>query len=95
MGISRESGALPVENAPAPGGLASASGHASLLSLSHEDIQPMKNKNFPGNPTHWQPARPKKMGNPVSKMTLVAGRRIGGALRAEQARQQKRRDTRH
>lgn len=55
----------------------------------------MKNKNFPGNPLHWQPAKPKKMGNPVSKMTLVAGRRIGGALRAEQARQQKRRDTRH
>jgi len=42
----------------------------------------------------WRPIRPKKMGNPVSKMTQVAGKRIGGALRAEQARQQKRRDTR-
>jgi hypothetical protein len=39
--------------------------------------------------------KPKKMGNPVSKMTQVAGKRIGGALRSEYARQQKRRDTRH
>ncbi|MFP2924575.1 hypothetical protein ACLESO_05040 [Pyxidicoccus sp. 3LG] len=55
----------------------------------------MKNKNFPGKPSStWRPAWPKKQGNPVSKMTLVAGRRIGGALRAEQARQQKRRDSR-
>ena len=54
----------------------------------------MKAKSFPGNPTSFRPARPKKMGNPVSKMTQVAGKRIGGALRAEQARQQKRRDTR-
>jgi hypothetical protein len=37
--------------------------------------------------------KPRKMGNPVSKMTQVAGRRIGGALRSEYARQQKRRDT--
>lgn len=47
------------------------------------------------DPQSLRPAKPKKMGNPVSKMTQVAGRRIGGALRAEQARQQKRRDTRH
>jgi hypothetical protein len=54
----------------------------------------MKNKHFPSNPQSWLPAKPKQVGNPVSKVTLVAGRRIGGALRAEQARQQKRRDTR-
>jgi hypothetical protein len=42
----------------------------------------------------WRPIQPRKMGNPVSKVTQVAGKRIGGALRAEQARQQKRRDTR-
>jgi hypothetical protein len=36
----------------------------------------------------------KPPGKWVSKMTLVAGKRMGGALRAEQARQQKRRDTR-
>ncbi len=54
----------------------------------------MSDKRFPGSQLDWRPAKPKKMGNPVSKMTQVAGRRIGGALRAEQARQQKRRDTR-
>ncbi|NMO14302.1 hypothetical protein HPC49_13675 [Pyxidicoccus fallax] len=57
----------------------------------------MKNKNFPGKPSttsNWRPKWPKKQGNPVPKMTLVAGKRIGGALRAEQARQQKRRDSR-
>jgi hypothetical protein len=54
----------------------------------------MTNKRFPSTPLNWRPLRPKKMGNPVSKMTQVAGRRIGGALRAEQARQQKRRDGR-
>jgi hypothetical protein len=43
----------------------------------------------------WRPAKPKKLGNPVSKMTQVAGKRIGGALRSEYARQQKRRDGRH
>jgi hypothetical protein len=54
----------------------------------------MKDKSFPGNPTGWKPLKPKKLGNPVSKVTQVAGRRIGGALRSEYARQQKRRDTR-
>ncbi|MDC0713767.1 hypothetical protein POL68_35195 [Stigmatella sp. ncwal1] len=43
----------------------------------------------------WARAQSKKMGNPVSKITKVAGRRIGGALRAEKARQQKRKDSRH
>jgi len=54
----------------------------------------MKNHDFPTSPKGWHPIKPKKMGNPVSKVTLVAGKRIGGAQRAEQARQQKRRDTR-
>jgi hypothetical protein len=54
----------------------------------------MKDKRFSGNLSSLSPIKPKKMGNPVSKMTQVAGRRIGGALRAENARQQKRRDTR-
>ena len=54
----------------------------------------MRNKYGSSSLAGWQPAKPKKQGNPVSKMTQVAGRRIGGALRAEQARQQKRRDTR-
>ena len=56
----------------------------------------MRDNRFPfqSPQSNWRPVKPKKMGNPVSKMTLVAGRRIGGALRAEQARQQKRRDTR-
>ncbi|MGA9521974.1 MAG: hypothetical protein WBV82_10945 [Myxococcaceae bacterium] len=42
--------------------------------------------------TNARQLKPKRQGNPVSKMTKVAGRRAGGALRAEQARQQKRRD---
>jgi hypothetical protein len=54
----------------------------------------MKNNPFTSPPPNWRPAKPKKQGNPVSKVTLVAGKRIGGAQRAEQARQQKRRDTR-
>ena len=54
----------------------------------------MKDNPFANPPQNWRPLKPKKMGNPVSKMTQVAGKRIGGALRAEQARQQKRRDTR-
>jgi len=54
----------------------------------------MKYKHSSPPMSDWRPSKPKKMGNPVSKMTQVAGRRIGGALRAEQARQQKRRDTR-
>ncbi|WP_434383332.1 hypothetical protein [Melittangium boletus] len=54
----------------------------------------MKNKRSPGSQPGFQPSHPKKQGNPVSKMTQVAGRRIGGALRAEQARQQKRKDSR-
>lgn len=53
----------------------------------------MKDKSPPKPKSTWRPIQPKKLGNPVSKMTQVAGRRIGGALRAEQARQQKRRDT--
>lgn len=36
----------------------------------------------------------KKQGNPVPKQTKVAGKRAGGALRSEQKRQQKRRDSR-
>jgi hypothetical protein len=54
----------------------------------------MKHKHFPSSMPEWRPAKPKKLGNPVSKMTQVAGRRIGGALRSEYARQQKRRDAR-
>ena len=54
----------------------------------------MKNNPFSSPPQNWRPLKPKKMGNPVSKVTQVAGKRIGGALRAENARQQKRRDTR-
>lgn len=38
--------------------------------------------------------RPQK-GNPVSKRTKVVGKRIAGAQRAEQARQQARRDHKH
>jgi hypothetical protein len=56
----------------------------------------MKGKRFSGNLSSWGPIKPnKRRGNPVSKMTQVSGRRIAGALRAEYARQQKRRDTRH
>lgn len=56
----------------------------------------MKAKPIATNPFNWRGIKPnKRMGNPVSKVTQVAGRRIGGALRAEQARQQKRKDTRH
>ncbi|HEX8822782.1 MAG TPA: hypothetical protein VF794_22845 [Archangium sp.] len=55
----------------------------------------MRNRNrFPGSQPSSQSIKPKKLGNPVSKMTQVAGKRIGGALRSEYARQQKRRDTR-
>jgi hypothetical protein len=36
-----------------------------------------------------------RKGIEVRKATKVAGKRIGGAQRAEQARQQKRRDTKH
>lgn len=39
------------------------------------------------------PFQLRKQGHPVSKATLVAGRRIAGSQRAEQARQQKRRDS--
>jgi hypothetical protein len=53
-----------------------------------------KNPSFDAQPA-WVQAQSKKRGNPVSKITKVAGRRIGGALRAEQARQQKRKDSRH
>jgi hypothetical protein len=53
----------------------------------------MKHNPFTSNLPSWQ-TKPRKLGNPVSKMTLVAGKRIGGALRAENARQQKRKDTR-
>lgn len=55
----------------------------------------MRGKRSSNPLSDWRPAKPKKMGNPVSKMTQVAGKRIGGALRSEYARQQKRRDTRH
>ena len=55
----------------------------------------MKHKRLTGNLSSWGPITPnKRLGNPVSKMTHVAGKRIGGALRSENARQQKRRDTR-
>jgi hypothetical protein len=65
-------------------------GFASSCPWGHR----MKNKHFPSNPQSWLPAKPRQVGNPVSKVTLVAGRRIGGAQRAAQARQQKRRDSR-
>jgi hypothetical protein len=55
----------------------------------------MTNKRSPSpQPSRSPLIKPRKLGNPVSKVTQVAGRRIGGALRAENARQQKRRDTR-
>jgi hypothetical protein len=54
----------------------------------------MKHKNNPVTPSSWRPIKPRKIGNPVSKVTQVAGRRIGGAQRSEFARQQKRRDGR-
>lgn len=54
----------------------------------------MKHKRPPVSPSSWRPIRPRQIGNPVSKVTLVAGRRIGGAQRSEFARQQKRRDGR-
>ncbi|HEX8701384.1 MAG TPA: hypothetical protein VF815_21335 [Myxococcaceae bacterium] len=54
----------------------------------------MKHNPYTTNLPSWQ-SKAKKMGNPVSKMTQVAGKRIGGALRAENARQQKRKDGRH
>jgi hypothetical protein len=55
----------------------------------------MRDNRYP-NPhqTNGGSIKPRKLGNPVSKMTQVAGKRIGGALRSEYARQQKRRDTR-
>jgi len=40
------------------------------------------------------PRKYRHPGHEVSQMTKVAGKRIGGALRAEQARQQKRKDSR-
>lgn len=61
--------------------------NAKPLSRTQRSSRPLKTKKM-GNA-----ASAKKRGNPVSKMTQVAGKRIGGALRAEQARQQKRRDT--
>lgn len=39
-----------------------------------------------------RPLKTQKQGNPVPKRTQVAGRRIGGAQRAEFARHQARRD---
>ncbi len=54
----------------------------------------MRDNRYPTPHTNGGAIKPRKLGNPVSKMTLVAGKRIGGALRAEYARQQKRRDTR-
>ncbi len=53
----------------------------------------MKHNPFTSNLQTLQ-SKLKKMGNPVSKVTQVAGKRIGGALRAENARQQKRKDGR-
>ena len=41
-----------------------------------------------------RPLKTKKQGNPVGKATKVAGKRIGGALRSEHAREQARRDSR-
>lgn len=40
------------------------------------------------------PIQPRKGAAKIGKATKVAGRRAGGALRSEQARQQKRRDSR-
>lgn len=54
----------------------------------------MRDNRYPNPQTKGGSIKPRKLGNPVSKMTLVAGKRIGGALRSEYARQQKRRDTR-
>ncbi len=55
----------------------------------------MKRWSFENLKASARKLRAKKEGNPVSKSTKVAGRRAGGALRAEQARQQKRRDMKH
>lgn len=56
----------------------------------------------PSHPAPYAPPFPQPRirgsqlpGKAVSKATKVTGKRIGGALRAEQARQQKRRDSRH
>ena len=54
----------------------------------------MMDNRFPKAQPKWRPLKSQRMGNPVSKATKVTGKRIGGALRAEYARQQKRRDTR-
>lgn len=55
----------------------------------------MRDNRYPNPQTNGGSSiKPRKLGNPVSKMTQVAGKRIGGALRSEYARQQKRRDTR-
>jgi hypothetical protein len=54
----------------------------------------MRDNRYPTPYANGGSIKPRKLGNPVSKMTLVAGKRIGGALRSEYARQQKRRDTR-
>jgi|GEM_PF-1271557 len=54
----------------------------------------MRDNRYPTPQTNGGSIKPRKLGNPVSKMTKVSGKRIGGALRSEYARQQKRRDTR-
>lgn len=54
----------------------------------------MRDNRYPNPQRNGGSIKPRKLGNPVSKMTQVAGKRIGGALRSENARQQKRRDTR-
>jgi hypothetical protein len=52
--------------------------------------QPFPSQPFPST----RPLKTKKLGNPVGKATQVAGKRIGGALRAENKRSQARRDGR-
>jgi hypothetical protein len=71
-----------------------AGGAAQVLEKQPARTDTMNKKPSGKTQQNKRPAKPKKMGNPVSKVTKVAGKRIGGALRAEQARQQKRRDTR-
>lgn len=59
-----------------------------------EAERPRERFGVPRNPfTAPAVIRSQIQGNPVGKATKVVGKRIGGAQRAEQARSQKRRDT--
>lgn len=53
--------------------------------MAHKQAPPIKSLAFQ--------IKTKKQGHPVSAMTKAAGKRIGSSQRAEQARNQKRRDS--